>query len=112
MPIPGIEQSIRSLVEKAAARYGEKKAIIFDHEDVSLTYRGLNEKVNQFANALRAAGVKKADHVAVMLSNCVEFPLTWLALAKLGAVMVPTNINYQPHDLEYILNEFEHFIFL
>jgi crotonobetaine/carnitine-CoA ligase len=40
-----------------------------------------------------------------MLPNCVEFPLNWLAIAKTGAVMVPINIRYQPHDLEYVLND-------
>lgn len=105
MPIPGIEPNIRALLEKAAARHGEKKAIHFDQEGLSLSYRELNEKVNQFANGLRSVGIKRGDHVAVMLPNCPEFPLTWLALAKLGAVMVPTNINYQPHDLEYVLND-------
>ena len=107
MSIPAIAPSIRALLEKAAARHGEKKAVHFDHEGVSLTYRELNEKVDQFANGLHSVGIQKGDHVAVMLPNCVEFPLTWLALAKLGAVMVPTNTNYQPHDLEYVLNDSE-----
>ena len=40
-----------------------------------------------------------------MLPNCPEFPITWLALAKLGAVMVPINNSYQAHDLEYVLND-------
>ena len=105
MPIPGITPNIPALLEKAAAAYGDKTAIHFDHEELSLSYRQLNERVNQFANALATAGVKKGDHVSVMLPNCPEFPLTWLALAKLRAVMVPTNINYQEHDLEYILND-------
>jgi len=105
MPIPGIEPNIRLLVEKAATRYKEKKVLIFDHEGISLTYYELNNKVNKFANALRSVGVLKGDHVAVMLPNCIEFPLTWLAIAKLGAVMIPTNINYQFQDLEYILND-------
>jgi crotonobetaine/carnitine-CoA ligase len=104
MPISGIEGNIRTTLEKAAARYGEKLAIQFEYDDVSLSYRELNERVNQFANALRSMGVKKGDHVAVMLPNCPEFPLTWLALAKLGAIMIPINFRYQAHDLEYVLN--------
>ena len=101
----GMDKSIRALLERTAEQYSEKTAIHFDDEDVSLSYRELNDRVNRFANALLSAGICKGDHVAVMLPNCVEFPLTWLAIAKIGAIMVPTNIRYQPHDLEYILND-------
>ena len=105
MQVPKIEHSIRALLEKAAVRYGEKRAMHFDDEDLSLSFRELNERVNQFANALRSLSTKKREHVAVMLPNCSEFPLVWLALAKLGATMIPININYKSHDLEYILND-------
>ncbi len=57
MPIPGIDKSIRALLERTAERYGAKTAIHFDDEDVSLSYRELNQRVNQFANALRSSGV-------------------------------------------------------
>jgi crotonobetaine/carnitine-CoA ligase len=105
MSIPGIENNIGTLLEKTASRYGENKAIHYDYEKLTFSYRELNARVNQFANALQAEGIKKGDHVAVILPNCPEFPVTWLALAKLGAVMIPINIRYQAVDLEYVLND-------
>ena len=105
MSVSGIEKNIGTLLERTAARYEEKTAIHFDHENVCLSFRQLNEKVNQFARALQDKGVQKNDHVAVMLRNCPEFPLTWLALAKLGATMVPINFRYKATDLEYVLND-------
>jgi crotonobetaine/carnitine-CoA ligase len=59
------------------------------------------------ANALKEIGIAKRDRVSVMLPNGFEFPITWLACAKLGAVLVPTNINYKKNDLEYILSDSE-----
>jgi len=106
MAIPGIEKNIGALLELAAKKYGNQKtAIRFDQEKVSFTYAELNLWANKYANALKSAGVKKGTHVAVMLPNCPSFPLTWLALAKLGAIMAPINIRYQPHDLSYVLND-------
>jgi len=105
MPIPGLEKNIGTLLEKASERNGLKTAIHFDHENLRLSFRQLDEYVNRFANALRDEGICKGEHIAVMLPNCPEFPLTWLALAKLGAVMVPINIRYQAADLEYVLND-------
>jgi len=100
-----LEENIGTLVERAAARFGDKKLLTVDHEGLSYSFRELNERVNQFANALLAAGVRRGHHVSVMLPNCSDFPLTWLALAKLGAVMVPVNNRYQVRDLEYILHD-------
>jgi crotonobetaine/carnitine-CoA ligase len=105
MAIPGIENNLGRLLENATRRYGENKAIHFDYENLGFSYTQLNARVNQIANALQAEGIKKGDHVAVMLPNCPEFPVTWLALAKLGAVMVPLNNRYQAVDLEYVLND-------
>lgn len=97
--------NIGDLVEAAAAHYGDKKFFTFDNEGTSLSFKELNFRVNQFANTLQQEGIKQGTHVSVMLPNCSEFPITWLALAKLGAIMVPVNNRYQLHDLEYLLND-------
>jgi len=100
-----VEKNIGTLVEQAAQRFGEREFLIVDHENRRFSFASLNAQVNQYANALLQAGVVKGRHVSVMLPNCSEFPLTWLALAKLGAVMVPVNTRYKVKDLEYVLND-------
>jgi acyl-CoA synthetase (AMP-forming)/AMP-acid ligase II len=104
--------NIGSLLEAAAARFGPKKFFIIDHEGLSFSFVEMNARVNQYANALREVGICAGTHVSVMLPNCSEFPLTWLALAKLGAVMVPVNNRYQVRDLEYLLNDSDSTIFI
>ena len=47
MAIPGLEKNIGVLLEKSAALHGEKTAIHFDHEGLSISYTGLNATVNQ-----------------------------------------------------------------
>jgi acyl-coenzyme A synthetase/AMP-(fatty) acid ligase len=105
MSISLLERNIGKLLEKAATRYKDRTVLIVEHEDVSITFRELDEKVNQYANALRQEGVEQGEHVGVMLPNCLEFPITWLALARLGAVMVPINIRLNVMDLAYILED-------
>ncbi|MBC7341794.1 MAG: AMP-binding protein, partial [Clostridia bacterium] len=94
-------KSIGELLEEAAESNGDKPLFIYGSERMSFTET--NRKVNRTANALRGLGVKKGDRVSVMLPNGFDFPVVWLALAKLGAVMVPTNVGYQEHDLQYVL---------
>jgi carnitine-CoA ligase len=56
-----------------------------------LTYGAAEARASALAANLRACGVEAGQHVAIMLGNCEEFVLTFLAVARLGAVLVPIN---------------------
>lgn len=100
-----IAQNIGAVVEQAAAIHGDKIGLIVDPENRQYSFREINQMVNQYANALQQEGISSADHVGVMLPNCSAFPFVWLALAKIGCVMVPINTRYKAFDLKYILND-------
>ncbi len=97
--------TIGHLLEDAASKYKDKIFLIY--EDQKLSFQEVNRRVDQMANALKDMGITKDNKISVMLPNGFEFPIAWLAIAKLGAIMVPTNINYQEHDLVYILTDSE-----
>jgi len=103
--IPDLEKNIGRLLEKAADRYEEKELLHFHHEEVSISYRQMNNKANQYALVLQKAGIGKGDHLAVMLSNCPAFFMIWLALAKIGATIIPLNVRCRPEDLVYVLSD-------
>lgn len=94
-------QNLSDVLTFAAAKYGERTFLIFGDE--RLSFAAADRRVDRLAAALQQLGVVKGDRVAVMLPNGFDFPLAWLALARLGAVIVPANITYQAHDLHYIL---------
>jgi crotonobetaine/carnitine-CoA ligase len=98
-------RSLGHLLESAAVEHTEKPLFIF--KGATISYGAINRRVNRIANGLRTKGVAHGDRVGVMLPNGVEFPVTWLAIAKLGAVMVPINTGYKEHDLAYILSDSE-----
>lgn len=101
-PLPN---SIGSLLDEAAGAAPDATAWFFFESDERATYRELRILVNRLANGLRKMGVRKANHVAVMLPNVAAMPTTWLALAKLGAVMVPVNVSYTSRELDYVLTD-------
>jgi crotonobetaine/carnitine-CoA ligase len=76
-------------------------------EGRNLSFAQVESQTNQLANVIRALGVQKGKKVAVMMPNGLEYPLCWLALAKLGAIMIPINIQYQAAELEFVLNNAE-----
>jgi fatty-acyl-CoA synthase len=57
----------------------------------SWTYGDLDRWSAAVADQLRRAGVRPGDAVALYLGNCVEFVVTDVAVARLGAVKVPVN---------------------
>ena len=72
-----------------------------------IRYEKLFKKVNHFANALSALGVKKGDRVALILPNFPIYPIAHLAVMKLGGILVPTNPLYVERELVYQLNNAE-----
>lgn len=74
-------------------------------EGRSLTFAAVEDETSRLAWALTEAGVAQGDAVAIMLPNGFEFPLAWLALAKLGAIVVPVNVRYRASDLGFVLRD-------
>ncbi len=67
---------------------GDKTAIIFEADDGTVTkvsYAQLLAKVGQFANALKARGVKKGDRVVIYMPMSVEGVAAMQACARIGA---------------------------
>jgi crotonobetaine/carnitine-CoA ligase len=99
--------SLGALLDEAAARFGDAACLVFFEEGLALSFIELRDQANRAANALRSLGIAKGDKVAVMLPNGPAFPTAWLALAKLGAVLVPVNNRYTARELRYLIEDSE-----
>jgi len=97
--------NIGALLDDAAACAVSALAWNFFESQERATYSEVRRAVNCLANGLHKRGVRKGTKVAVMLPNVAAMPTTWLALARLGAVMVPVNIAYTPRELEYVVTD-------
>lgn len=92
------------LAEKAAA-LGDKIAVDFFQSGEKISYADLHEKTDKLADALMRMGVRKGTHVALVTPNSSGFVLSWFAIAKIGAVMVPVNPSYTVRELIYVLSD-------
>jgi acetyl-CoA synthetase len=54
-----------------------------------VSFAGLREASNRFANVLRGRGVRRGDRVAILLAQSREVAIAHIALYKLGAVALP-----------------------
>ncbi|MBI5716644.1 MAG: acetate--CoA ligase [Burkholderiales bacterium] len=83
-----LNASVNCLDRNVERGLGDKVAIIFEADDGAVskvTYRELLAKVNQFANALRARGVRSGDRVVIYMSMSVEGVAAMQACARIGA---------------------------
>ncbi|NYF24747.1 long-chain-fatty-acid--CoA ligase [Sporosarcina sp. JAI121] len=92
-------------LDRAVALYGEKDAVYCEGRVV--TYRQLNERVNQLSHGLHNLGIEKEDRVAYLAGNSLEMLEGFYGVFQLGAIMVPLNIRLKPEDYVFILNHSE-----
>lgn len=100
-----LPETLGAFAAQCAAKHGEKPLSIYFDEDRVLTYAGLDKAASKLASGLLEMGVRKGTHVAVMLPNVPEFLISWVALGRIGAVMVPANTAYGTEELTYLLTD-------
>jgi len=97
------QRTIGHLLADKARRIGDRTWLIFGER--RYTYAQAHDLSNRYANAFRGLGIRKGDHVAVMMANCPEFIWTIWGLAKLGAVTVPLNTAARGELLKYFITQ-------
>ena len=93
------------LLRMAAQRNPDRLAIIY--HDLRLTYREVLSMVNCIANGLHDLGLKKGDHICLLMTNRPEYPITFIAAASLGVVVSPMNPAYKEREVAYQLENSE-----
>jgi acyl-CoA synthetase (AMP-forming)/AMP-acid ligase II len=98
-------RNLAAFIDSCAAELGDAPAAHFFEAGAVLSYREVAERTRAIAAGLAGRGIRFGDRVGVMLPNVPAFPLTWLALARLGAIMVPINVRYTPREVAYVLSD-------
>lgn len=76
-----------------AEKIPETDFIIWDREHYN--YGRVNDLANAYARGFRKLGVGPGDTVSFMLDTCPDYVWATLALNKIGAIWVPTNVDYK-----------------
>ena len=100
-----LPESLGEFVREQAALLGDQPAAVWFEQNTTLSYRDLDEQASRLAHSLSALGVRKGTHVALMLNNNPSFPVTWIALGRIGAVMVPVNTAYTEDEIRFVLTD-------
>jgi long-chain acyl-CoA synthetase len=97
------------LLADSAAKHPERQAIVFGARvgsrvlDAALSYRQLDQAVNQLAGSLQQLGVGQGDRVAIIMPNCPQFVISFYSILRAGGIAVPCNFLYSASELEHQL---------
>jgi fatty-acyl-CoA synthase len=101
---PLLGETIGHALERAAARWPDRPAVIDRGQGIRWTWRELNEQAERFAAGLIALGLRPGDRIGIWSFNRIEWTLTQFAAAKAGLILVTINPAYRLVELEYALN--------
>ena len=73
----------------------------------SLTYAELDAKVSQLTEGLRSLGLKKGDAVGLYMPMIPEVAIAFLAIIKMGGVVIPLFSGFGPEPIIVRLNDGE-----
>ena len=104
---PAYPETYGDIIDWAIRRVEDPENKVFfrlSEGNISVTYADFGRRVDKIANFLRDRGLKKGDHVAIFLPNCLEYAFLYHSLAKCGAVMVPIIKFLRGEPLRYIID--------
>jgi fatty-acyl-CoA synthase len=109
---PLLKVTIGDLLDRRAAEHPTKEALVYscypelgEAFAIRWTYREYQKRVNQMAKGLLALGLQKGDHIAIWATNVPQWPLLYIATAKVGVILVTINPVLRASEIEYILKQ-------
>ena len=87
----------------AARTHGQADFLVYGAERVS--FDAFHRAVAALAEALALRGVGKSDRVALAMRNLPEWPVAFMAVAALGAIIVPLNAWWTGEELAFALED-------
>ncbi|KMM77568.1 long-chain fatty acid--CoA ligase [Xanthomonas sp. NCPPB 1128] len=95
-------RSVAAVFESSVAKFGDRPA--YCNFGKTLTYREAGELARQFAGYLLGElQLKKGDRVALMMPNCLQYPVATFGVLLAGMTVVNVNPLYTPRELRHQL---------
>ena len=100
---PGEYKSLVELFEKSVRQYADRPA--FHSMGKGITFRQLDEMSRAFGAWLQSKGLGKGARVAIMMPNCLQYPVAMFGTLRAGCVVVNVNPLYTARELEHQLKD-------
>eukprot|EP00833_Pecoramyces_ruminatium_P012100 jgi/Orpsp1_1/1186132/evm.model.c7180000097107.1 len=88
---------------KIAEKYPERNAIIFN--EISITYKKLDEMSNSLAYYLRSQGVQRNDMIPIICDRSPYYIIGILGISKAGGAFLPIDKNLPTERIQLIIKD-------
>ena len=95
--------SLVELFEKSIREFGDRPA--FSNMGKTIRFAELDRCARDFGAWLQAKGLGKGARVAIMMPNCLQYPIAMFGTLRAGCVVVNVNPLYTARELEHQLND-------
>lgn len=92
--------NVSALLAANGRKYPDKPALIAGEVQVSFSQWDMIS--NQWACHLRDLGIAQGDRVVMLMPNCPEFALIYMAVIRSGALVVPINARSTQEEVRHI----------
>ncbi|HEY7107155.1 MAG TPA: class I adenylate-forming enzyme family protein [Acidimicrobiia bacterium] len=101
VPDLGYTPTIPAVLHRAVEQFGDVDFVVTP--DRRMTYREAEAASRRLAKRMIAAGIGKGTRVGVYFTYGQEWVLTWLALSRIGALVMPLATTYRPSEIRKVL---------
>lgn len=101
---PDANQSLAEVIENSCTKFAKRTAFI--NFGVNISYEQLENYSRDVAAYLQnVLKIKKNDRVAIMMPNCLQYPICLYAILRIGAIVVNVNPLYTSDELVHQMND-------
>jgi len=97
--------TIGQVLRQTALRYPDQDALVFTNLGYRISWRELDQKVDQVAKGLLASGFRRGDHFGIWATNIPAWVLLQFATARIGVVLVTINPSYRTEELSFVMGQ-------
>ncbi|OWJ55918.1 hypothetical protein BWU74_32810 [Paraburkholderia caledonica] len=89
---------------RCVEQYPERNGLVFPETNRRLSFADWRDEAEALASALYAIGIRAGDPVGIWAENRIEWPVAQVAIAAIGAVLVPLNTHFRADDVRHVLD--------
>jgi len=107
-PYPDVaipEVSLTDFIFATTGNFKDKPALVDEASGRSMTYAEFEDAVRRVAASLARKGFEKGDVFAIFSTNCIEYAVTFHAVAMLGGIVSPLNPLYTAEEATFQLRD-------
>lgn len=95
-----------TVIPDVAKKYAQNVALGFVDEE-QITYAQMGERIEAIIAFIESIGIKPGDKVIIYSQNMPNWGMTYFALQCMGVITVPVLPDFNPHELQNVLNHSE-----